>query len=195
MITTDVSRLIRLISRSLALTTKSATAPSSIRDPSGSISGTRARSSTDVRSDSRKASRIVSSRSVVRSSGNRSPRIAPATVNATSSVVRPSLRGAVTVDDDLDFLFAHPRLGPQGLETLDRREPVRDLTRDPASCSVDSPESCRLNDVGLESMSKTKLGLPMMISGISFMTRFMTSAAGSSLRPSATGRGACGPRR
>ena len=177
--TTVVSRLMRLISRSLGRTSKSATAPSSMRVPSASMIGIRARSSTDWRSDSRNASRIVSSRSSVRSSGSLSPRIAPVTVSATSSVLSPScaarLRSTMTCTSSSPLPASERTASSPG--TDDSRRTTSFETS--ASRSVDSPVSCRLKlEVPAPPWSNEKLGSPMMISGMSAMIISITSPAG-----------------
>ncbi len=105
------------------------------------MTGTSARSSTDCRSHSRNASRIVISRSEVRSSGSLSPRIAPATVMRDLLRGQAELRGAVAVDDDLHLL--RRRCRPRSARP---RVPARDESRCATSCeisasrSVDSPD-------------------------------------------------------
>jgi hypothetical protein len=122
---------------------------------------------------------MVISRSDVRSSGRRSPRMAPATVSAMSCVVSPSCEARsrfTTTCTSCSPVPASERTASSP-EIDDRRcATSREM---PARRSVDSPASCRLNDVEpLMLSSKVKLGLPMMISGMSAITRSMTTVAG-----------------
>ena len=183
--TTVVIRSMRSIERSAVWIRKLATVPTVVLSPLGRNRGVAARSSTVWRASARNASRICTSRSADRNSLSLSPRIAAAIVCAMTEVGSPSCaaraRSTVTCNScSPDLAVVRTESKPLICESRLTRSRDR-LT----SLSVDSPDSCMLNPVLPPWFSsKRKLGLPMMISGISFSICAMMSrgSMGSSSR-------------
>ena len=182
---TVVRRSTRSMVRAAVVTWKSATAPSVVRVPSGMNSGVAARSSMVWRASARKARRICTSRSLERNSFSRSPRIATAMVCATTCVGRPSCAArarSTRTRSSCSPAWAVERTESKPSTSDSRRTSSFDSS---TSRSVESPERRTLKPSDPPWFSsKRKLGLPMMISGMSFSISFISSrgSIGSSSR-------------